>query len=280
MITNIKISSLFFVIFITSCFYAQTIESKLSLEKGNQSYIKGDYNTSSSNYNNSIISDESNLDAFFNNGNSSLMAGKFEEARNYYKNYIDKSESEEDKSKAHYNVGNSFLTEYAKETKETGKSNGEYLQKAIDEYKQSLRYNPQDKDARYNLSYATKLIQNQENKDQENKDQENKDQKNKNQDSKDQENKNQKEKDPQNKDQENKDQKEKDPNNKNQENKDQKEKEKKKQKEQEEKKAKQKESKEQAIKNLDAINGDEEKVLLKVNRKKGDQKKKSKTKDW
>ena len=272
MITNIKISSLFFIIFITSCIYGQTIESKLSLEKGNQSYIKGDYNTSSSNYNNSIISDESNLDAFFNNGNSSLMAGKFEEARNYYKNYIDKSESEEDKSKAHYNVGNSFLTEYAKETKETGKSNGEYLQKAINEYKQSLRYNPQDKDARYNLSYATKLIQNQENKDQENKDQENKNQ----------ENKNQKEKDPQNKDQQNNDQKEKDPNNKNQENKDQKEKEqqKKEQKEEEEKKAKQKESKEQAIKNLDAINGDEEKVLLKVNRKKGDQKKKSKTKDW
>ena len=230
MIRNIKISSLFFVIFISSCLHSQTIESKLSLQKGNQSYIKGDYNTSSSNYNNSIISDENNLDAFFNNGNSSLMAGKFEEARNYYKNYIDKSDSEEDKSKAHYNVGNSFLTEYAKETKETGKSNGEYLQKAINEYKQSLRYNPQDRDARYNLSYATKLMQNQKNKDQENKDQ--------------------------------------------------KEKEKKEQKEEEEKKAKQKESKEQAIKNLDAINGDEEKVLLKVNRKKADQKKKSKTKDW
>ena len=29
-----------------------------------------------------------------------------------------------------------------------------------------------------------------------------------------------------------------------------------------------------------AINGDEEKVLLKVNRKKGNEKKKSKTKDW
>ena len=275
MITKIKISYLFFVILITSCIYGQTIESKLSLEKGNQSYIKGDYNTSSSNYNNSIISDESNLDAFFNNGNSSLMAGKFEEARNYYKNYIDKSDSKEDKSKAHYNVGNSFLTEYAKETKETGKSNGEYLQKAINEYKQSLRYNPQDRDARYNLSYATKLMQNQKNKDQENKDQENKDQ-----DNKDQENKDQQNKDQQNKDQKEKDQKEKDPSNKNKENKDQKEKEKKEQNEEEEKKAKQKESKEQAIKNLDAINGDEEKVLLKVNRKKADQKKKSKTKDW
>ena len=40
------------------------------------------------------------------------------------------------------------------------------------------------------------------------------------------------------------------------------------------------ETKEQAIKNLDAINNDEQKVLLKVNKKKGDQKKKSKIKDW
>ena len=47
-----------------------------------------------------------------------------------------------------------------------------------------------------------------------------------------------------------------------------------------EKENKAKETKQQAIKNLDAINGDEEKVLLKVNRKKGDQNKKSKTKDW
>ena len=35
-----------------------------------------------------------------------------------------------------------------------------------------------------------------------------------------------------------------------------------------------------ALKNLDAINGDEEKILMKVNRNKGDKKKKSKTKDW
>ena len=36
----------------------------------------------------------------------------------------------------------------------------------------------------------------------------------------------------------------------------------------------------QALKYLDAINTDEEKVLLKVNRQKGDEKKVSKTKDW
>ena len=53
-----------------------------------------------------------------------------------------------------------------------------------------MRYNPKDIDARYNLSYALKMMQNQENKDQDNKDQENKDQENKDQENKDQENKN------------------------------------------------------------------------------------------
>ena len=112
-------------------------------------------------------------------------------------------------------------SEFAKKNKESGQSNGEFLRKAINEYKQSLRYNPNDNDARYNLSYATKLIQNQENKDKQNKDQEKKDQQNKDQENKDQEKKDQQNKDQENKDQENKDQEKKDQQNKDQEKKDQ-----------------------------------------------------------
>ena len=279
MSSYIKIPYLFLIVILSNSIYSQTIESKLSLEKGNQSFLKGDFSSSSSNYSKSIVEDENNLDAIFNNGNSSLMNGEFEEARNYFKKYIEKSQSKEDQSKAHYNIGNSFLTEFAKKNNESGQSNGEFLRKAINEYKQSLRYNPNDNDARYNLSYATKLIQNQENKDKQNKDQEKKDQQNKDKQNKDQEKKDQQNKDQEKKDQQNKDQEKKDQQNKDQKKKDQQSKEKEQNKE-EEKKAEQKESKEQAIKNLDAINGDEEKVLLKVNRKKGDQKKKSKTKDW
>ena len=43
---------------------------------------------------------------------------------------------------------------------------------------------------------------------------------------------------------------------------------------------KQNKRRESIEKNLDAINGDEEKILMKVNRNKGDKQKKSKTKDW
>ena len=239
-------------LFVFGSLHSQSIESRLILKEGNNSYKKGDFENSSNSYNNSIAQDQDNIDAIYNNGNSSMMTGDFQIARENFNHFISKSKSDEDKSKAHYNIGNSFLTQYAKEAKEGGQPSSEYLENAVNEYKKSLRYSPNDRDTRYKLSYALKMMQNQENKDQENKDKENKDKENKDKENKEQEKKDQEKKDQEKKNQEKKEPKEKKPN----------------------------ESKEQAIKNLDAINGDEEKVLLKVNRKKGNEKKKSKTKDW
>jgi hypothetical protein len=256
-------------------FHGQTIESKLKLNEGNQAYKNGDFNKSSSNYEKSLSKDEKNLAAFYNSGNASYMSGDFESARESFNSFISKTNNNDDKSKAHYNIGNSFLTEYAKEAKEKGQApSSDFLKNAIKEYQQSLRFNPKDKDARYNLSYAMKLLQNQEKQEQENKDQ-NKDQ----EDKEDQDNKDNKEQD--NKEKKDQDQKDKDGKDKEKQDQEDKEKENKKQEEKDKKQnPKPNETKEQAIKNLDAINNDEQKVLLKVNRKKGDQKKKSKTKDW
>ena len=277
------IGILFFIV-ASLQFPGQTIESKLKLNEGNQAYKNGDFNKSSSNYEKSLSEDKKNLAAFYNSGNASYMSGDFESARESFNSFISKTNNIDDKSKAHYNIGNSFLTEYAKEAKEKGQApSSDILKNAVKEYQQSLRFNPNDKDARYNLSYAMKLLQNQEKQEQENKDQ-NKDQENKedqdNKDNKDQdkkEKKDQDQKDKDGKDKEKQDQKDKEDkqeeNKRDQESKKQEEKDKK-------KNPKPNETKEQAIKNLDAINNDEQKVLLKVNRKKGDQKKKSKTKDW
>ena len=280
--TYVKKTYTSFLFFIVASlqFNGQTIESKLELNEGNQAYKNGDFNKSSSNYEKSLSKDEKNIAAFYNSGNASYMSGDFESARESFNSFISKTKSIEDKSKAHYNIGNSFLTEYAKEAKEKGQApSSDILKNAIKEYQQSLRFNPNDEDARYNLSYAMKLLQNQEKQEQENKDQnkdqnkDNKDQDQKNKDDKENEdNKDQDQKEKKNQDQKEKEDKEKE-NKQEQENKKQEEKEKK-------QNPKPNETKEQAIKNLDAINNDEQKVLLKVNRKKGDQKKKSKTKDW
>ena len=225
--------------------FAQDMMSKLRMKEGNEAYNSGEFLQSNDLYSQSFKNDTSNLKAAFNNGNSSFMSGDFESSRNNFNQYLQSNITKEEKSKAYYNIGNSYLTEYAKSAQEnTGQSpNSDLLTNAVDNYKKSLRNNPTDEDARYNLSYAMKLLQQSQNQDQQNKDQQNKDQ--------------------QNKDQQNKDQQNKDQQNKNQ-----------------QQKEKQAQSKQQALKNLDAINGDEEKILMKVNRNKGDKKKKSKTKDW
>ena len=247
-----------FIFFITLSIthaFAQDMMSKLRMKEGNEAYNSGEFLQSNDLYSQSFKNDTSNLKAAFNNGNSSFMSGDFESSRNNFNQYLQSNITKEEKSKAYYNIGNSYLTEYAKSAQEnTGQSpNSDLLTNAVDNYKKSLRYNPKDEDARYNLSYAMKLLQQSQNQDQQNKDQQNKDQQNKDQQNKDHQNKDKKNNEKKNKEKKNKNQQQKE---------------------------KQAQSKQQALKNLDAINGDEEKILMKVNRNKGDKKKKSKTKDW
>ena len=264
---------LFFISITITQAFAQDMMSKLRMKEGNEAYNSGEFLQSNDLYSQSFKNDTSNLKAAFNNGNSSFMSGDFESSRNNFNQYLQSNISNKEKSKAYYNIGNSYLTEYAKSMQEnSGQSpNSDLLTNAVDNYKKSLRNNPTDEDARYNLSYAMKLLQQSQNQDQQNKDQQNKDQQNQDQQNKEQQNKDQQNKEQQNQDQQNKEQQNQDKQNKEQQNKEQQTKEQQK---------KQAQSKQQALKNLDAINGDEEKILMKVNRNKGDKKKKSKTKDW
>ena len=114
--TYVKKTYTSFLFFIVASlqFNGQTIESKLELNEGNQAYKNGDFNKSSSNYEKSLSKDEKNIAAFYNSGNASYMSGDFESARESFNSFISKTNNIDDKSKAHYNIGNSFLTEYAK----------------------------------------------------------------------------------------------------------------------------------------------------------------------
>ena len=260
---------------------AQNIDSKFALSEANKSYENGEYDASIEKYNSANKLDTSNNISIFNAGNASFMNDEFEEANYYYNEYLNKTRNDREKAEALYNIGNSYFNDYEKN------KNQESLTKSIESYKKSLRLNSKDSDTRFNLSHAMKIAKQQENKDQQNKDQENKDQQNKDQENKDQENKdqenkNQENQDQKNKDQENKDQKEKGEKDKSKDKQQPKESNKENEPKQPPKQGQEKPSMEQkqALKYLDAINSDEEKVLLKVNRQKGDQKKASKSKDW
>ena len=248
-------------------------KDKVLFNEGVENYRKGQYQTAQQNFEAVAQQNPQNTRALYNAGNASFLNGDFEKAKTYFDNYVQAASAPSDKARGFYNMGNVHLQEAmaAEGNPQTsGQAQSQY-KNAINAYKQSLKYNPNDADAKYNLTYAmNKLQQNQknENKDQqENKEnQENKDQQ-QNQDNKqDQENKN-------NQNNQGKQDEKKDgqkgnqskPDDQKGENKD---------KEQngsdgDKKDPKQQEkdaqaAKAQAIKDLDAINNDEKKILQKV----------------
>ena len=118
----------------------------------------------------------------FNLGDTYYKQGRYDEALESYKNALILVDDDYKKSKIYYNIGNSLLK--SKKIKES-----------IDAYSNSLKMDPNDLEAKYNLSYALDLLKNQQNQ-QQNKDQNNKDQKQK-------QNQEQQNQDQQNQDQQN-----------------------------------------------------------------------------
>lgn len=127
----------------------------------------------------------------FNLGDALYKQKKFGDSGEKFKSIADHTNSKIDKARALYNMGNSLLMD-------------KKLDESIAAYKESLRNNPNDLEAKYNLLYAENLKKKQQqkqNQDKQNQDK-NKDQKNKDQNK----DKNQQNKDQQNKDQQKQDQ--------------------------------------------------------------------------
>ncbi|PZF72266.1 hypothetical protein DN068_14935 [Taibaiella soli] len=199
-----KITGTFALVIAALPVFAQ--ERKL-MKEGNNLYEQKKYKEAAAVYQQALQKNPAYTPGLFNLGNAQYQAKQLDAARNTLTTTAKSTSNPLEKSGAQYNIGNTYMDE-------------KKWQDAIDAYKQALRNNPQDADAKYNLSYATamkkkedennkdkKKDQKDKNKDQQNKDQKNKDKKDQN---KDQQNKDQQNKDQQNKDQQNKDQQDKD----------------------------------------------------------------------
>jgi Ca-activated chloride channel homolog len=156
-------------------------------------YDKDKFSDSEISYRKALDKNKQSTDAVFNVGDALYKQNKFEDAGNQFMENINQNDDRNKKSAGLYNLGNSLL-----------KANK--LKESIDAYKNSLRLRPDNREAKYNLSYAQdllKLQQKQQQKQQQNKDKQdqNKD-KNKEDQKKDQKDQNDKNKDQQ-KDQKN-----------------------------------------------------------------------------
>jgi len=190
-------SLLFCVLMIISVtMNAQT--DKKFIRKGNREYEKDKFSDSEISYKKAVDKNKQYPDAIFNVGDALYKQNKFEEAG---KQFIESTNQNYDKTKKSaglYNLGNSLL-----------KANK--LPECIDAYKNSLKLRPDNREAKYNLSYAQDLLkqqQEQQKKQQQdkNKKDQNKD-KNKQDQKKDQKDQNDKNKDQQKDQKNNQDQK-------------------------------------------------------------------------
>lgn len=130
------------------------------IAKGNEAYRKGDLTTAIEAYKNALRKDPENNTARFNLANALQKQNEIKEANKNYDQVIEKADVSSLKSESNYNKALAYLRE-------------KDLLKAIASFKESLKQNPNDDDARENLQKALNEVkqQQQQNQKQQNKQQ-------------------------------------------------------------------------------------------------------------
>lgn len=124
---------------------AQSVQELI--EKGNALYNSHAYEKAQGIYEEAIRKDLSHQwpQTIFNLGNSLFQQKKYNEAAEQFRSLSKSNSFPELKAPATYNLGNCFLEQKNYEA-------------AVAAYKETLKLNPKDEDARYNLWYAHSLM--------------------------------------------------------------------------------------------------------------------------
>ena len=159
-----KLATTVLLLFLMPALLFSQTKDKL-IKKGNDAYAEKKYDVAADNYLKATSKDPANEKAFFNLGNALYKKGKAEESVQAYDASILHSKSSTDKSAAWYNKGVVL-------------QNDKKLTECIDAYKNALKLNPADEDARLNLQKALLKQQQEQQKEDEKKKQQQKQQQN------------------------------------------------------------------------------------------------------
>ena len=156
--------------------------SRSTLNEGVDKYEQKKYTDAEVDFRKVVENSPKNYEAKFNLGTSYYKQEKYEDAIKTFTGSFEDATDDESRAKVYHNIGNSLLK-------------SDKIEESIEAYKNALKFNPNDQDTKYNLSYALEMLKNKD-KNQQNKDDKN-DQKKDDQ---------KKDQDQQNQDQQNKDQ--------------------------------------------------------------------------
>ena len=172
-----------------SCILAQNMPERSLVRRGNRQFDRERYERSVDSYTRALEASPNCFEAGYNLSNALFRSERYDKAEQTLKTFVvDSTRNEKDRAEAYYNLGNTQFMQ-------------QKLQEALESYRNSLRLNPEDMEAKYNYAYTKKLLEqqqqqeqqnqeNNENQDQ-NKDQQQDNQNNQNQDNQQQNDQNQ-----------------------------------------------------------------------------------------
>lgn len=146
------------LLFVTGLASTSVNAQQKQVIEGNKLYGEKKYKEATKEYQNALKKNPNYTPGIFNLGNALYQDKNYDASRKIFDGLAKKSNDAGLKAASNYNIGNTYMSE-------------QKWQEAAEAYKQSLRRNPQDEEAKYNLSYALSKMKQQENKNKDNKDQ-------------------------------------------------------------------------------------------------------------
>jgi len=159
-----------FVIF-PSVLHAQ--QARNETRRGNREYKNEQYSEAELHYRRALEKDPESIRANYNLANALYKQEQYQPATTKYESITTSKAEKEDRARYYYNLGNSYF--------QTQK-----LTESIEAYKQSLRLNPGDADAKHNLFLAQQLLNQQKQQQQQQQNQQDQEQQNDQQNQQDQ----------------------------------------------------------------------------------------------
>ena len=146
---NMNMRYFIFAIYILFPVTVSAQAEKNYIRQGNREYNKGRYEESEVSYRKANEQNNRLPEIFFNIGDALYKQEKYDEAAKQFSTNAAMNEDVSKKAAGLYNLGNSYL--------KSGK-----FKESIEAYKESLRLQPNNHEAKYNLAYAQDLLKEQE----------------------------------------------------------------------------------------------------------------------
>ncbi len=157
--------------FVTLSLSAQELPERGEVRRGNKAYLQEDYAAAAESYAKAMTYSPESFEPRYNLGNALFKAEKVEDAEKLLTEIsADSLLSDLDRSAAYYNLGNTQFQQ-------------QKLEEALESYKNAMRFDPNDQEAKYNYAYTKAMMeQNDQNEDQQQDENQDQDQSEDNQD--------------------------------------------------------------------------------------------------